>query len=786
MLAIVGCGEPADRFPHVEPPSEGGEAGVGHGPGSGGEAPGVSGAAGRAGDGAGGTSAHAGASGAPTGHAGEGAGPAGIPVTLSSPVQEQADVLSEELSEVDELEAEELLSRYPTKFATGLGYDPTTAVGLDKLQASALSLDEDELGALETNGFVLSDRRSYPTFTLGYTAIYGEHLPLYISADSILNATHRSYDKILQDIETASLVPRLERLLAGLRSGLASGKAEAFGATATADADLYVTVAASLIRGELLAPAVNGSADAIEELYESVVAASGVSEYEFLGSERLIDFSQFKPRGHYVGEGDDTLERYFRATLWLGLADLRLIETMSDGSSVFHRRQLELAYALRALFDDEALANHRAIDQTVRAFVGESDNMTLPELDELLADLGLDSPAGLAEVDDQTVAQAIVNGGYGTQQISGHLLVNQTLGTIPLSSTFLVLGQRYVVDSHVFSNVVYGRVPARKAKRLMPNPLDVAFAALKNDQAATLLESELATYDYAPELAKTRMLVDANESEFWSANLYNLWLSSIRTLSPAADLSEPAELGLPTVAGTEAWGRRLLNTQLASWAELRHDTILYAKQSYSDVPECEFPDGYVDPYPEFYRAIAAYAEHGQRVVEELPDLSDTYAGDTIGNYFERLRETASTLAELADHQRTGTAFTAEQIAFINRAVSGSEGCFFDPGGWYPSLVYGGGEGDTEFDPTIADVHTQPADAGGNLVGHVLHVATGLPRLMVVTASTCSGPRAYVGLASSYFERITQDFERQTDEPWAAEVMDEAPEDPPWLRDLIVR
>jgi hypothetical protein len=58
---------------------------------------------------------------------------------------------------------------------------------------------------------------------------------------------------------------------------------------------------------------------------------------------------------------------------------------------------------------------------------------------------------------------------------------------------------------------------------------------------------------------------------------------------------------------------------------------------------------------------------------------------------------------------------------------------------------------------------------------VLHVATGLPRLMVVTANTCSGPRAYVGLASSYFERITQDFERQTDEPWAAEVMSRAPE-----------
>ena len=31
-------------------------------------------------------------------------------------------------------------------------------------------------------------------------------------------------------------------------------------------------------------------------------------------------------------------------------------------------------------------------------------------------------------------------------------------GTLPLSRSFLLLGQRYVVDSHVFSNVVYDRV----------------------------------------------------------------------------------------------------------------------------------------------------------------------------------------------------------------------------------------------------------------------------------------------------------------------------------------
>jgi Protein of unknown function (DUF3160) len=785
LRAVVGCGEyGGDGNPEPHSPGRGGETG---------EVPSGSGGGGGrvvplpTGGSTGGRAPTQTVTGGKQGSSAPIGG--GTAVTLSSPREADLAELEKTFSELDELDTEQLLSRYPTNFVEELGYDPTTAVGLDTVQGSALSLGASELGALGVYGFVISDRQSYPSFTQGYTAIYGEHLPLYISADSILNATHRSYDKILQNIEEASLVPRLGQLLDGLRSRLAAGAAEEFGDTATADADLYVTVAASLLAGELLEPAANGSAADIAKLYSSVLAADGVEVYEFFGSKRLIDFSQFKPRGHYTragSNGNAPLERYFRATLWLGLADLRLIETESDGSSVFRRRQLELAYALRALFDEQALANHRAIDETIRAFVGESDNMQLSELDQLLEDLGLDSAEGLARVDDQTLAQAIVDGGYGTQQISGHILENGTGGTVPLSSTFLLLGQRYVVDSHVFSNVVFGRVPDRQGMRLMPDPLDVAFGALKNDQAARLLQEELQTYAYAPELAKTRELVEANEPEFWSANLYNLWLSSLRALSPAADLSEPAALGLPAIAGTEAWGRRLLNTQLASWAELRHDTLLYAKQSYTDVPACEFPDGYVDPYPEFYRAIAAFAEHGQAVTEGLPDLADSDSGRGIANYFEFLRETATALGEIAEHQRTGTALTTEQVAFINRAVSASEDCFFNPNGWYPALVYGGGNNDTEFDPTIADVHTQPADAGGTPVGRVLHVGTGLARLMVVTVNTCSGPRAYVGLASSYFERITDDFERLTDPAWASEVMDSAPEDPPWLRDLVMR
>ena len=106
---------------------------------------------------------------------------------------------------------------------------------------------------------------------------------------------------------------------------------------------------------------------------------------------------------------------------------------------------------------------------------------------------------------------------------------------------------------------------------------------------------------------------------------------------------------------------------------------------------------------------------------------------------------------MAENERSGAPFSAEQMAFVNQAVSiEGTGCG-TPGvatGWYASLFFDPFTSN-KFDPTIADVHTQPTDEAGADVGHVLHVGTGNARAMVVTVDTCTGPRAYAGLVSSH-------------------------------------
>lgn len=692
-----------------------------------------------------------------------------VSTQLSENDQQELDRLQKELAAVGELDAEGLQSRYPVSFASELGYDPLTATGLDTINGSAFGLNDAEQAKLAENGFVISTRNQFPSFTYGYASLYLEDLPVYISADSVIHAVHRSFDDMLADTERQALKPALEQMLRGMRAELAAGGASSLDAAALKDVDFFLTVALSLLMDDVQAANDPANDAAVAAFIDKVMAADGMEGMTLFGVPRDMDFSQFEPRGHY--RDDVQLEPYFRAMMWLGRIDFRLIETQPDGSQVFHRRQLEASVAMNELLTDSARQMWERLERVIGGLVGEPDNMIVSELDALLGDLGVRGVGELAGVDDATIAQAILDGGYGTQRISSHLMTNiGVTKTLPLSSTFLLFGQRYVLDSHVFSNVVWDRT---EQQRMMPDPLDAAFGALGNNQAAQLLDGQLKQYEYASNLASVRVLADEHPDEFWNANVYNHWLGSLRALSPSGDLSQS---NLPSVAQSETWGRRILNTQLASWAELRHDTLLYAKQSYTSLAACEYPDGYVDPYPQFFAGVRKLAEKGAEVLEDVGPSGGIY-------YFGRLAETATALEGIAQHQLSGEPLTAAQLEFINDAVTLTENCdgTLLASGWYPKMFYSGG---VEKDPTIADVHTQPTDEVGNPVGKVLHVGTGLPRLMVVTVDTCSGPRAYAGLASSYHEQITTDFERMNDEQWATNIEAEPPEDVPWLGPVL--
>ena len=708
-----------------------------------------------------------------------------VNVTPPPDDEEAARLLRDKLNEAKTLTSEQLGTRYPASFVGTLAYDPTTAVGMERIQASSLLLDADEMAGLARHGFVITDRNRFPSFTYGYRTIYADHLPLYVSADSILEAVHRSYDAILEALESNSLAATVTTLLDEMSVALAALPDD----ETKRDLDLYLSVARSLLAGANRPPTLGGNTALFAQIMTAVDSASGVVRVSLFGSTRDEDFSQYVPRGHYTRT--DALKRYFRAMMWLGRTDFRLLETESSGAQRLNRRDVEAVFALVELLGERQMTSYRAVDDVIRAFVGEQDYLTVDQVGLLAQNLGVTLRAELASLSDAELAQGLAKTTIGRQRIASHIMVNGGVTpTLPLSFSFAFFGQRYVLDSHVFSQVVYDRVPDRRPipLRMMPNPLDVAFAALGNNQAVSLLTPELERYQYTGELAMARVLADEHGWPYWQSNLYNLWMSSLRSLSPPGDMGTNAA-GLFTVARTEAWGRRILNAQLASWAELRHDTLLYAKQSYTGIPICEFPDAYVDPYPSFFAAIESFAARGREIVGRLGFTPGSPLPQTMGAYFTRLGSSMGILRQMAEGELVGAQITPAQLEFINQAVALQDAvCSRDivgATGWYPALFYSNFTS-VERDPVIADVHTQPADEAGNLVGRVLHVGTGDPRQMVVTVDTCGMPRAYVGLVSTYFERITEGFTRLTDQEWAKSINTAAPPDVPWMTDLVVR
>ncbi|HVY39933.1 MAG TPA: DUF3160 domain-containing protein [Polyangia bacterium] len=673
-------------------------------------------------------------------------------------------------------------SRWKTRYLATLPYDPLSAAGLDRLTASRLGVSSAEQQALAQKGFVVSARQTFPTFFYGYKAIYADHLPLFVSVDSVMHAVHRSYDAALAGVENGFMLTALKNLLAGMHADLASGRGSDLPPEVTADVDLYLTVARQLLGDTTAVPVAGANPTTVSTLVTAAKAGAGIQPVVLFGQERDVDFSQFQPRGHYAG--DSRLEAYFRAMIWLGRTDFRFLQFDTGAPAAaprFFRRQFLAALLLGELAEDGGrLAAWEQMDSVLRGFVGESDNMTVADFSALRATTGAATSADLAGLSDDVLAQALLDGGFGIQRIASQILLVPPEGAnAPLDRVFLFFGQRFVVDSQVFSDVVFDRVMGTP-KRMLPNPLDVAFAALGNDAAAPLLATELSTYpNYPGALHDARRLVDQHGDDFWGASLYGAWLGALRGLS-IPDGDPTAAAGLPSVMQTEPWARRVVSTQLASWAELRHDTLLYAKQSYTAIPLCDFPDAYVDPYPEAWAGIVRLAKLGQAIGSVLPISAGP---STVTDYFARVESAATTLGAMAQAERAGQPLSADQLAFINQAVdevTSSGGCVktVTPTGWYPQLFLTASDAQ-KTDPTIADVHTDPAD------GKILHVATGLPRLMYVTVDGCNGPRAYAGVVSSYFEQTTDGLQRLTDTAWSSQVMaSPPPPDVPWVTDLV--
>jgi len=635
------------------------------------------------------------------------------------------------------------------------------------------------------NGFVVYS----PVFTTNnpiraYEIMESWDQPVYVSAGIPLHMLHIFFDQILQDLEEEYLYEDLEVICTNLyEKNLERG--------CDLNAAFFAVPLSFLDPGFAADQSILESVEAEIALIEE---HAGFDDSPVFGYRE--DYSQYVPRGHYTAS--QGLENYFKAMMWLG----RLTFILNGGepygqtarfivSEEDARNMTSCAlYVVSDLSEIEIEGNPlldkwRRIYEITAFFAGFADDLSVPEYADAAGETaGSPATADLIQsMDFYRIFRDYVNSSYTGPSIysgTGEIISmpdehnefdpDDLQGAFETTTGFRFLGQRYTPDSEILGKLVFpavGQNPSGQ-RRFMPTGLDVA--AVFGSEAAVSILREQGDFEYAyyaDSIESLGNMIEEYTPSDWHATLYMSWLHCLYLLQ-----KEKGE-GYPDFMRTAAWNRHTLSNFLASWAMLRHDTILYAKQSYTMECGCapgpyEEPvpsAGFVEPVPEVYAELNATLEMAQRGLSEYGVLDSSIEGR-----FRNACSTMKRLQDIAERELAGEAITSEDADFLKGFA-----------GYLESAICWDGETTEGLETSlIADVHTDQNSSS------VLEVASGdLDYCIVIYRRPDGNIEAAAGPVLSYYEFTWPMSDRLTDEAWREMLAtDEAPEKPSWIRDYM--
>ncbi|MCC6822088.1 MAG: DUF3160 domain-containing protein [Verrucomicrobia subdivision 3 bacterium] len=772
----------------------------------------------------------------------------------------------QQLQQLGQLSLDDFLSTYqPTnQYLPQITFDPTTADywnlfsvepvvwnATNSVQNQRLfdfRLNAAEAAVFQTNGFVVSQRMERRSFADVYYDIYADDLPVFVTADSILQAWHRTFLMMLSEVEETGFNLTLSNLVVSMSAQIPALWAQAAGTAMTngvLDADYFLAVARSLVSGVTH----NGSLGQTTRVATTLNAINNKLPipFDLFGEVRDVDFSQFTVRSHYANT--PTLTRYFRAMMWCGIADFRYAG-FSDGAHAKTNTLRELAGAVAlelALRNSGGFSNWFEFNRTLEMYVGTPDSLNFAQLNGLLLAAGIDSPADLPTQASLTNLQnQLMSGELGLQQItSGYYYSPFSAEQVKLPRSFTFMGQRFVMDSWAFSKSTFDDIiwdedgipqVTDKVLRRVPSALDVAFSVLGNNQvvpeiAARINRTNLTPADgraywrdghkYQHNLAAVRNVIDAQNPSAWTNTIYNHWLACLRLLSEPT--TQPQ---YPEVMRTRLWAMKTLNTQLASWTHLRHSTALYVRESYTPMLVCSYPKGYVEPRPAFWSRFGEMALATRAVLATLPSngvfnythytnnaqgqprpYTVQVSGATMHSnrlaVMDHFVATLDTLRSLSEKELSKTPFSAADNLFLQQLVEFDYVGRRTYTGWYPRLFYqpgieivpptqdsqdsGDEKGSDFWDPLVTTVHTDPPDLAVPDPGSILHQAVGNVQMMLIAVDCGPGDLGtYAGPVLSHYEFEKGPTTRMTDAQWKATVTTNGiPPAPEWTQGYLV-
>lgn len=669
----------------------------------------------------------------------------------------------------------------------------------------ALNLTSEQEAMLERNGFVVIEVSNTSEMGLNpglrfedfyFSKVYRNDLPVFVTTDSILHLFHVFFDCSLRILENQSLCPMLLGVTkyafnASLNDYIAIAHDGSLKYWAIRNSTIYFAVGLSLITGETVALPDELADD--EAFYLAQIYAD---ELQFVpagfwriperpwNAEVLYDFTQFKVRGHYLGISE--LERYFRTLMWYG------------NYPIFIPRNDEQYDWIVPHIDDAAIVYMRDILKSnpqyydrwmmlynvTSALVGESDSINPLSLETALRNVFGDTEQYLdfvaMEGGLENLREELGRYEYEQRILSQALLAGMPVALPRYPTVFQFMGQRYVPDSHIFQMLCWDKVGrnSEMKRRIMPKGLDL-FSVLGSERAYQLLIPDSDFENYTKNLSILEENFKNLTEEDWTHSSYMAW---IHTLQSLVDIEYGSDY--PEFMRTLAWQDEKLNTGLGSWAQLRHDTILYAKQTYIPGWICSYPEAFVEPNPTFYLRMQKLSERTSEAVNILPPNA---IEPIITSSLETLKNVTQKLEIISVKELAKEPLTTEEVQFIKKVAwrCGSGGFV----GWYVDTIHDIVRAANYTSllevPVIADVATFPP---GDIEDppQILHVGVGYVNALVVLYPKPNGTLvAAVGPVFSYYEFSLIGTKRLNDEDWKNMLMwDNRTEFiPEWLKDV---
>ena len=588
--------------------------------------------------------------------------------------------------------------------------------------------------------------------------------PSFVTTDLYLQLYHLYIDCMLRELEEYQLLP----LMTGFTQDMIDATLAIIHNADNDDSETlriagrnlqFFRVALHLFSGKPIADSYTTEKAEIEKCLKAKNAPSGML-MDYMG-EVSFPYSLFRARGHYTRS--DALKRYFRGMMWLQTA------TMGLNYETEVKQAVQMAFAMK-LFK-KTRQKYDKINDLITLLMGKHDNLSLIQV---LAEVDK-TAMSMDELlnDDKEIAKLTkVLNEIGNKQTRIRPKFEKTS-----HNKINVMPQRYQPDAEVLQEMV--DYDSKPTKRAVPKGIDV-MAAMGVTAAEQILKEEKTEWkQLLTNLDKMKKRM--NEID-WSETTATQWLETLKVLTTGTDSKSPYFMQNPS------WSKKDLNAALASWAELKHDAILYAKQPMGaecgggeDVPE-PVVRGYVEPNVKFWKKAGELLENTAKILKAQDMMTEK-----IESVTERMKEEVEFLLRVSEKELAGKILSDEEYDQISYIGATFENISLDLLRMPNQELYNWAdiEGADRKVALVADVYT--ANADNNPDKAILFEAVGDADEIYVVVEI--GGYLYLtrGAVLSYREFVQSINEpRLTDEEWQKQLEGNPRKGvPEWMKPILL-